>query len=109
MSKRNKRKEFQEKRGKKGEEKRVRRTPVFPGLDTVEDILAAISLYAAHNQARQVAVEVLFLLSRNCGLGGVGCREARGGGRTLDRAPGHLGGCRRSCFRAARSGQLEVQ
>lgn len=79
-------------------------TPVAPRLDTIEPVLALLALHAPHNQPRQIAVQILFLLRRErrlgCGAGG----EAVGGQAALHGAAGHgFDGCGGG-FGAARGG-----
>ena len=82
--------------------------PVAPRLDAVEHVLAVPALHAAHNQPRQVAVQVLFLLGGLLGGGG-GCGglpEGAGSGAAVfdGAARGELDG-----FGAARRGEFEVE
>lgn len=101
------RNDTRERRGKKERKKTL--TAVPPRLQTIKPVLAAVAPHAPHDQARQVAVQVLLLLRGLGRLGGCGGGEARARGPALDRAAGHgLGGGGRG-FRAARRRQLEVQ
>jgi hypothetical protein len=100
--------------GEEGKWKVEKLTPVAPGLDAIEHVLAALALDAADYETRQVAVEVLLLLRRQRGLlyrlGGAGCCEAgRGAGRAFDCAAGDFGCGSRSGFGVARRGQFEIE
>ncbi len=89
--------------------------PVAPRLDAVEHVLVVAALHAAHDQPRQVAVQVLFFLG---GLlrGGGGCGglteggRAGGGAAVFDGAAwGEFDGCCGGGFGAARCGEFEVE